>query len=299
MLGIVILIYNSKDNAISLVGQIRALCKIPYRIVIVDNTPEPIFQRDITDSLKIPVVSMDDTVMSQSDAYYLPTHKNTGFASGNNTGAKFLEKYFPNIKYLLFSNDDILLDSGDVFISLCRKIDADPQIGCIGPRIIGPDHLDHSPRKRILSLYRLISIYLLYPLHELVKLFKPHPSEIYSNTLAPEGACCWLLGAFMMFPRKVFDAIGMFDSETFLYCEEIIIAAKLSKFGKINYFLPTEKVLHLDGASTGKTSTYQQSWQLHLSQKIYFRKYEHYSKVMLALFDFAFWWFHHIWNWSK
>ena len=54
---------------------------------------------------------------------------NVGYAKGNNAGARFLLKNFQDTDFLLFSNDDIILEDQNVLITLCETLTSYPDIG--------------------------------------------------------------------------------------------------------------------------------------------------------------------------
>ena len=61
----------------------------------------------------------------------------------------------------------------------------------------------------------------------------------------PSGSC-------MMIRKELFEKIGRFDPNTFLYYEENILYRKLLSEGKQNYMLPGISCIHLGGETTNK-----------------------------------------------
>jgi GT2 family glycosyltransferase len=61
-------------------------------------------------------------------------------------------------------------------------------------------------------------------------------------------------GACLMVKRSVFERIGMFSSDYFMYSEEIDLCFKMQATGWKTYFIPTAIVIHFGGASSSQSS---------------------------------------------
>lgn len=62
----------------------------------------------------------------------------------------------------------------------------------------------------------------------------------------------YVTGADMMIRRSALDAAGVFDSEFFMYSEEVELTARIVKCGFSVWSVPSAKITHLEGASSGK-----------------------------------------------
>ena len=58
-------------------------------------------------------------------------------------------------------------------------------------------------------------------------------------------------GAFMFFRSSVFANVGGFDTNIFLYFEEMDICLRMRQLGYTSFLVPEAKILHYQGASTG------------------------------------------------
>jgi N-acetylglucosaminyl-diphospho-decaprenol L-rhamnosyltransferase len=76
-----------------------------------------------------------------------------------------------------------------------------------------------------------------------------YPQTAYAGS-SPFPVDC-VLGATMMLRREVIQQTGMFDEQFFMYCEEIDWAWRIHKAGWQIYCVPTARVTHLGGQSTG------------------------------------------------
>lgn len=63
----------------------------------------------------------------------------------------------------------------------------------------------------------------------------------------------WVSGCCMLFPRTVFDEVGLFDEAFPLYGEELDIGTRLRAAGLRIVFTPEVEILHEGGVSTGRS----------------------------------------------
>jgi N-acetylglucosaminyl-diphospho-decaprenol L-rhamnosyltransferase len=63
----------------------------------------------------------------------------------------------------------------------------------------------------------------------------------------------WVPGASMMIRREVFDALGGFDENYFLYFEETDFCFRARKAGFATWYVPESRVMHIAGQSTKVT----------------------------------------------
>jgi GT2 family glycosyltransferase len=59
-----------------------------------------------------------------------------------------------------------------------------------------------------------------------------------------------LSGACIMLKRSLFESIGLFSEDYFMYTEDIDLCYKISKSGFWNYYIPNASVIHFGGGST-------------------------------------------------
>ena len=63
----------------------------------------------------------------------------------------------------------------------------------------------------------------------------------------------WVAGASLLVRREVFDAVGLLDDGYFMYFEEVDFCLKASRSGWPCWYVPTSRVVHLVGQSSGVT----------------------------------------------
>ncbi len=88
-----------------------------------------------------------------------------------------------------------------------------------------------------------------------------------------------------------FDAAGMFDGHTFLYCEEPILAERLAKENYRVYFCNKVQLIHEGGYTTGKPKqriNIKKTQRLFESEMYYYKKYRNTSILRLGIAHIAY-----------
>ena len=166
--------------------------------------------------------------------------ENRGFGVGNNLGAKEAKG-----KYLLFINSDTLLTENNLPFCI-RQMQKDPYIGIYSCNLINKDGSHQSsggffPNLKNLTAWQLF----LDDLPLVAKLFKSiHPHSLVSS---PD----WVTGAFMIIPTKLYQKVGGFDENIFMYVEELELCYRIKKLGKKAVLDSRTSLIHLGGASGG------------------------------------------------
>ncbi|HMN19277.1 MAG TPA: glycosyltransferase family 2 protein [Candidatus Moranbacteria bacterium] len=84
-------------------------------------------------------------------------------------------------------------------------------------------------------------------------------------------ACDWVSGAALAIRKDLFDSLGGFDTDFFLYFEDVDLCRRALKAGKKTFLLPETEVIHFGGTSS--ESTYLQKKHYYESQFRYFAKH--------------------------
>lgn len=279
MLGVIIVAYKNPNRTIEFVNtQLKNL--LPKHIVAIVNNSSTLSEcQDIAKAVNGIVCSPNDVVGKHS-VYVIHSAENLGFAKGNNLGVKVLMRNNP-CEHLLFSNDDIIIAEGTILTPMIDLLDRDKSIGAIGPDIVGLDGHHQSPHYTVISPYRQIG-WLLFPF---LRGKKKQLTENDLNKSLHGGWCYWVSGAFFLMRFGHFSAVNGFDSDTFLYSEEPIMAEKLLQLGKRMYFYPNIKVTHLEGGTTkGAIGNNRIMNHIIESNCIYYKKYLHTPKMVVALY---------------
>lgn len=87
-----------------------------------------------------------------------------------------------------------------------------------------------------------------------------------------------LAGAFLFIKKSIYDEVGGFDEDYFMYGEDIDLSYKLIKAGYTNFYNGSLQVLHYKGESTQKDSAYLN--RFYGAMDIFYKK--HFSKNTLT-----------------
>lgn len=218
--------------ASELLGNITALAeKYGFDLIIVDNS----CNADESEALK----NIHGIVVTNSD--------NVGFGAGCHIGIEEA-KHHNEYENFLFVNPDITEIDFSKIAEALEAFGRDHNAAYFQPLI-----LDNRGEESILGIRSTsdVRVVLLYTF--IKKIFTSlehyvlHAKELGKNTTniyIPSGA-------FFIVKADVFDRIGGFPRDTFLYFEEWLFAARVKKLGMYGYIDPSLRVHHEIGYSTG------------------------------------------------
>lgn len=276
MLTIIIVNYKNEQKTIDYVEQELSKIKINHRIVIVNNGATEQSDHILTDSLHACLVHDINKNYPLCLCYIISNPKNSGFAQGNNLGATFARNHFQP-DFILFSNNDIRLLSNDVVEKLIDKIQANPTVGMIGPKVIGLDGGLQSPEPYFPFWDNYILIYLFSPF--VSKQYKRKRFKMDYAEHAKEGFHYKIMGSFFIVSAQDFYSCGMMDSNTFLFNEEVILSERMQRIGKLVYYDPEVSILHEHGKTIQKYNSKMRIRNLMFESASYY--YRTYKKVSL------------------
>jgi GT2 family glycosyltransferase len=255
VLSIVIVNWNTRELLAacleSVLDEIRALHPQPVQTLVVDNA-----SRDGSAQMVEESFPWVDLTKNQS---------NVGFARGNN-------QVMPHIRgrYVLLLNPDTEVRPG-AFQKLISFMEAHPEAGGAGPRLLNPDDTLQPSCYPAPTLTR-----------ELWRLFHLDAIRHYGTycmadwDLDKDRVVDTVQGACLILRREVLDQIGLFDEEYFIYSEEVDLCFRLRQAGWSLYWVPQAQVVHYGGQSTQQVAA-EMFLKLYESKVIFFRK--HYGKL--------------------
>ena len=235
---------------------------MPYRLVVVDNGGDEARARALEECTGAEVL----------------VRPNDGFAAGSNAGAEALK----DVDYLLFTNSDLHLASDNVVEALVTKLEADPEIGVIGPEVVGLDGRRQSPEPYMGLWDRYVWMYLSTPF--LSKEAKRRKFLLDASEEAQEGCHYRVMGSFFLCRREDWERAGGMDPHTFLYAEESILSERMNAIGKKVYFLPSVTVVHEHGATIrSHIDRTKAAWLRFQSDAYFYRRYKGYPAWQTTL----------------
>lgn len=228
--------------------------KLKVKIYVVDNSPTP-FLGSILEILK------DNRI-----EYIFNNGKNLGFGKAHNIAIK---KIIGKSKYHLVLNPDVWFYRGTIE-KLYRFMEANPNVGQVMPMVLYPDNSLQKLCKRLPSPIDLFGRrFLPGSLKKYLddRLKKYECEDIGYDKTAEIPA---LSGCFMFVRTKVFEEVGMFDDEFFMYMEDYDLCRRIGlKYDTIYY--PKVKIYHKYGKHSYKN---KKLLLVHLKSAIkYFKKW--------------------------
>lgn len=173
---------------------------------------------------------------------FIQSQDNLGFGRANNAAARVSRS-----DLLLFLNPDteVLGDALNRLVAHARTL---PRCGAVGGTLL---NADRSLQTSSLLAYptllnQLLDSNVLRRVWPRSRLWAMAP--LFSNRSEPSAVEA-ISGACLMMPRAVFEAIGGFSAEYFMYSEDTDICYKAHLHGYINYYVPDARVVHYGDGS--------------------------------------------------
>jgi N-acetylglucosaminyl-diphospho-decaprenol L-rhamnosyltransferase len=261
-LSIIIVNWNSKDYLLKSIASIEAnTIGIEYEIVVIDSA------------------SFDGCDVALSQYYpqvlFIQSDKNIGFAKANNEAFKVSHG-----QKILFLNPDTEIE-GSSINELCHNLDSLPNVGIVGAKLLNSDRSIQEICIRAFPtiLNQILDSDVLRKIFPRSRLWGMGP--LLENKNGPSKVEA-ISGACMMMKRCVFEDIGMFSADYFMYSEDIDLCYKAHQAGYNNYYVPTAVIVHHGGASSSQASVNTFSAVLMLESRWrYFRKTQSLFYAML------------------
>lgn len=279
--AVIIVNYHNQPLTIHFVKNELGKVSEKLCVIIVNNDATSHSDGELVTALDAELVKEGTFRTSASSVYVISSPENLGFAQANNLAVDFIHNYLKT-DYLLFTNNDIVIQDPDIIQQLIQKLDADYRIGMIGPQIVGIDGEKQSPFPYQLFWDRYVRMYLYTPF--MTKEKKVERFELNYQENAREGFHYRIMGSFFLMRLADYLAIGGMDPGTFLYAEEMILSERLKQINKGVYYYPQAIVQHIHGATTKKSMTHRTiCLEKMKSECYYYHQYMHVPELELFI----------------
>jgi len=191
--------------------------------------------------------------------------ENVGFARGNNQAVKHARG-----SSLLFLNPDTEVQ-GTAVAALQSVIGSQPDAGAVGGRLLNSDgSLQTSCVQAFPTLLnQVLNSDAGISLFPKCRIWGRAPLFAGSNQLVEAEV---ISGAALMMRRTVFEALGGFCEEYFMYSEDVELCLRATQRGLKNYYTGEATILHHGGGSS-QTQPSRRSVELTLeSSRLYFER---------------------------
>lgn len=218
---------------------------------------------------------------------FIPNHKNLGFGRANNVGAKEAHG-----KYLFLLNSDTLLfnDIINVFFNYSES-NGGKRLACCGCSLLDGKmqptlSCGHFPS--LMQEFSSIGFYRLYR-----KKFHRKWAVAYPFEKSRPEEVDYIIGADWFIKKELFDLLGGFDEDYFMYYEESDLAYRMRQIGYCSVLLPEKGIIHYGGASTGGVFSIRKFKLFFESKCLFYKKNEGVYKTLLMKFFSSIFYFSH------
>lgn len=262
MLGIVILNFMTYKETIKCIDSILKNSSDDIKIYVVENNSP-------NESYEVLVRRYKDC----SQVQILKSPNNGGYAKGNNIG--ITESIKDGCEYSIITNNDVEFLNNSMN-TMYEFIKANNNIVIVGPQILDEKYkIQNSVSISKVSLLEFIRLHESTTSKQIKQKILDNkinePQKVYNVS-----GCCFIINNYL------FKKIGAFDEETFLYNEENILGIQSETQNLFTYYLPSAKVIHKHGETTGKQSMFVNREFL-VSSFYYWKKYRRSNKLTLVL----------------
>ncbi|MFQ3174503.1 MAG: GT2 family glycosyltransferase [Flavobacterium sp.] len=205
------------------------------------------------------------------DIKLIQNKENLGFPKGNNLGVAQAKG-----KYICILNPDTVV-AEDTFTKALAFAERQKDLGIMGVKLIDGtgNFLPESKRgipTPFVAFTKMMGLYKIRPKFEpFGKYYAQHLSEDET------GKVDILVGAFMLMKRELYQELGGFDENCFMYSDDIDLSYRALQKGMSNYYFDETTVLHYKGESTIKDGIYMK--RFHEAMNFFYKKHFRVSPI--------------------
>lgn len=223
--AIVVVHYGSNKDTLACLRSIKKI-KTKTAVIVVDNGTQTITSNQLTSILPQTVLIKNKT--------------NKGFSFGVNTGVHHALKQ--QTDYILVLNNDVIVENN--ILEELQKPFQNPKVGITGCMIVY--------KNDVRKIWFAGGV-----LHTLFGITRhPYMNKLVTDTQARKNRIVdFITGSAMMVKREVFEQIGYFSEDYFMYWEDVDFCYRAIKKNYLCYYVGKPLVHHAVSASSGVTGT--------------------------------------------
>jgi GT2 family glycosyltransferase len=260
--SIITINFNTSRKTIELLESVKKFVSTPHEVIVVDNCSS---MGDF-EHLSGYCDRLENVILIRNKV-------NSGFGAGNMLGCNYARH-----PYLAFINNDAVLLE-DSLTQLKQFMEENTEVAVVTPQQVREngelrDSFDyfHDIRKTLLGRWS-VELFIDRSMRRSKRVFD-QPVEVD-----------FVQGCFMFFRASAFFQCGGFDTNLFLYCEEMDICYRLRQFGYKSYFYPHSKFQHESGGSS--EPGFAMKTELKLSYLYVMRKHHNFLKYSILKYHFV------------
>jgi GT2 family glycosyltransferase len=175
---------------------------------------------------------------------FLQLRENVGFAKANNLAIDVARG-----STLLFLNPDTkVIESG--LYCLYQRFQVLPQAGAAGCKLLNTDGSVQTS-----CVQSTPTIWNQFLDIDVLKAWPSRAREVLYGPGTQPQCVEMVSGACLMVKRSVFEEVGRFSPDYFMYAEDVDLCYKIRKAGYRVYYVPEATVIHHGGMSSGRVGT--------------------------------------------
>ncbi|MCL6436732.1 MAG: glycosyltransferase family 2 protein [Leptolyngbyaceae cyanobacterium HOT.MB2.61] len=260
LVSIILVNYNGIDVIENCLQSLQQFLQaVPHEVIVVDNASQD--------------GSPDLVKQNFPQVHLIRLVENRGFGAGNNIGAKIA-----NGEFLFFLNTDTQLIS-DVLPTLVMLMKEYPDVGIIGSKLLNSDG------SLQLSTAWAVSIAGEFRTLQQLKDYEnlQRRATIMQRFDQPQEVDV-VVGAAFLIRRTLFETLGGFDENFFMYFEESDLCQRAQYLGWKILYTPAVSLIHIRGHSTDKIAG-RMAIEYRRSQLYYYQKHRPlWEQVVLRLY---------------
>lgn len=248
--SIVVLSWNTRALLLACLRSLREVAdELPFEVIVVDNASED--------------GSADAVAAGFPEVQLVRNAANEGYAIGNNIGAARARG-----EYLLLLNSDTEMAPG-VLTTLTTFLDEHPGHAACAPRLNHPDGRPQLSCKRFPTLLTAVFFDTVFdrwfPANKTIPRYFMRDFDHTTSRDVDQPP-----GAAVMLRRALWERMGGFDPELWLFFNDVDLCRRLAAEGYKTAYVAEAAILHHEGASTSQFPRFAALW--HRNRLAYYRK---------------------------
>lgn len=253
--SIIIVNFNTTELTLNCINSIIEYTKsIIYEIIVIDNSP----YKDIR-------LKRNDL----KNYMYIYAGDNLGFGRANNLGVSYASG-----KYIfLLNSDTILLNDAIGMMYNYLNNYSNKSVGIIGAYLMNEKAEIESFATEFPSIKNLLIQFFNIAIK---RIYKIRRKRIDVNIDREVEVIC---GADLFMLRSLFNKVGGFDNDYFLYGEEVELERRIANLGYKRIIISGPQIIHLEGQSDNRINKLSTStiYRISVGKLLYSQK--HFSKI--------------------
>jgi GT2 family glycosyltransferase len=234
-ISVCIVNWNTKELLSNCIDSIlEKTSDVSYEVIVVDNNS--------TDG------SAEMVKRRFPNCKLIESKENLGFSRGNNLGL-----WEATGKYILFLNPDTILIT-NALLGMFQFMEVNTDVGAVGCKLRSQDgSIQFTCARTYPSLWnQFCDMMMLNRLFPRSKMFSTIEMVYWDHKDSSAVDC--LSGACIFAMKGIVTELRGFDEGFFMYAEDVDLCYRIKREGWTLYYLASEEIFHLEGASSKKQS---------------------------------------------